>query len=49
MLAYPPGPHQFSPRMRQAVLYEFAKVDIDDGPPPADMWRDWSTEVRRVV
>ena len=26
-----------------------AKVDIDDGPPPADMWRDWSAEVRRRV
>lgn len=38
-----------SQRMRQAVLYEFAKVDINDGPPPADMWRDWSAEVRAVA
>ena len=30
----------YSDRLRMAALYEFAAVDINDGPPPADMWRD---------
>jgi hypothetical protein len=32
-----------------AALYEFARVDIHDGPPPTDMWRDWSEQVREVA
>ena len=31
------------------MLYEFARKDINDGPPPSDMWRDWSAEVRRIA
>ena len=42
------GPN-FSDRLRLAVLYEWARTQIDDGPPPVDdMWRDWSEEVRAV-
>lgn len=35
-----------SDRMRLAVLHEWVRHDINDGPPPSDMWRDWSEEVR---
>lgn len=35
-----------SDRMRLAVLHEWVRKDVNDGPPPADMWRDWSEEVR---
>jgi hypothetical protein len=32
--------------IRQAVLFDFIKKNVDDGPPPADMWQDWSEELR---
>jgi hypothetical protein len=38
-----------SDRIRQAVLYDFRKQDLDrtqEEPPCADMWRDWSAELR---
>jgi hypothetical protein len=37
------------PHIRQALLYDFCKTDLDQtrlDPPQADMWRDWSEEVR---
>ena len=36
--------HNRSRQVRQAVLYDFCRADLDDvqdEPPPADMWRDW--------
>ena len=35
-----------SDRMRLAVLHEWVRKDVNDGPPPHDMWRDWSEAVR---
>ncbi len=43
--------HNRSRQIRQAVLYDFRKKDIEitaDEPPQEDMWRDWSDEVREV-
>ena len=37
------------PTIRQALLYDFCKSDLDStrsDPPQADMWRDWSAELR---
>lgn len=37
------------PTIRQALLYDFCKTDLDTtrlDPPQADMWRDWSAELR---
>ena len=36
--------HNRSRQVRQAVLYDFRRADlqaVQDEPPPADMWRDW--------
>ncbi|MCY4115993.1 MAG: phytanoyl-CoA dioxygenase family protein [Caldilineaceae bacterium] len=36
--------HNRSRQVRQAVLYDFCRADLDeiqDEPPPADMWRHW--------
>jgi hypothetical protein len=47
-LAHTAG-HNRSRQIRQAVLYDFRKKDIEqtvDEPPQKDMWRDWSEEVR---
>ena len=36
--------HNRSSQVRQAVLYDFCRADLDavqDEPPPDDMWRDW--------
>ena len=36
--------HNRSRQVRQAVLYDFSRADLEkiqDEPPPADMWRDW--------
>ena len=30
------------------MLYDFVKKNVDDGPPKADMWADWSTELREA-
>ena len=41
--------HNYSCRIRQAVLYDFRRTDLEavqDQPPPEDMWRDWSQEMR---
>ena len=41
--------HNRSRQIRQAVLYDFRKKDIEqtvDVPPHEDMWHDWSEEVR---
>lgn len=39
------------PAIRQALLYDFCKTDLDRtrlDPPQADMWRDWSDALRRA-
>ncbi len=47
--------HMASPnttsRIRQAVLYDYLKQDIEqtqEEPPQKDMWRDWSEEMRAL-
>jgi hypothetical protein len=40
-----------SDRIRQAVLYDFRKQDLDrtqEEPPCPDMWRDWSAELQAI-
>ena len=39
----------YSQLIRQAVLFDFIKKNVDDGPPPEDMWQDWSDELRSVA
>ena len=44
--------HNYSSRMRQAVLYDFCRTDLDRArldPPQEDMWRDWSPQVRNTA
>ena len=48
--------HMASPntsrQLRQAVLYDFLKKDIEQTqqePPQKDMWRDWSAEMRAIA
>lgn len=41
--------HNYSDVIRQAVLYDFTRTDLDTcrmDPPQADMWRDWSAGLR---
>ena len=41
-----------SRQLRQAVLYDFLKQDIEQTqqePPQKDMWRDWSDEMRTIA
>ena len=41
--------HNYSNVIRQAVLYDFNRTDLDTcrlDPPQQDMWRDWSDEVK---
>ena len=43
--------HNYSGVMRQAVLYDFSRTDLDRcrmDPPQENMWRDWSDEVRNT-
>ena len=43
--------HNYSSRIRQAVLYDYCKRDLEtyqDEPPCADMWQHWSAELRAV-
>ena len=43
--------HNYSDRIRQAVLYDFRRTDLEEIqglPPPRDMWRDWSEDLREV-
>ena len=38
-----------SRQLRQAVLYDFVKKDLEETqqePPQEEMWRDWSEEMR---
>ena len=47
-LAHAAG-HNHTDVMRQAVLYDFTKTDLDDcrrDPPQDEMWRDWSEALR---
>jgi hypothetical protein len=47
-LGHNPGTNWAGQNIRQAVLFDFIKENVDDGPPPADMWRDWSEELRQA-
>ncbi|MEO2175251.1 MAG: phytanoyl-CoA dioxygenase family protein [bacterium] len=41
--------HNYTHVIRQAVLYDFKRTDLDTcrmDPPQDDMWRDWSNELR---
>ena len=41
-----------SRQLRQAVLYDFRKKDIEQTqqePPQKDMWRDWSGKMRAIA
>lgn len=41
--------HNYSSVIRQAVLYDFCKTDLDEArtrPPDDDMWRDWSDALK---
>ena len=43
--------HNYSETIREAVLYDFSRTDLDLcrlDPPQADMWRDWSEETRHA-
>ncbi len=43
--------HNYSDVMRQAVLYDFCKTDLDVArtiPPDNDMWRDWSEALQEA-
>eukprot|EP01048_Picozoa_sp_COSAG05_P012807 COSAG05_NODE_1312_length_5217_cov_2.233685_5_plen_382_part_00 len=39
----------FQDTLRLAVLYDFVSTQSNDGPPPADMWRDWGVPVQRAA
>ncbi len=44
--------HNYSKDIRQAVLYDFTRKDLDIlrlDPPQEDMWRDWSDDVKENV
>lgn len=45
-LGHNPGVNYVGQNIRQAALFDFIKKNVDDGPPPDDMWRDWSAELR---
>jgi hypothetical protein len=47
-LGHNPGTNHVAQNIRQAVLFDFIKSNVDDGPPPDDMWRDWSQELRNA-
>ena len=43
--------HNYSAVIRQAVLGDFSKIDLDTtrmDPPQADMWRDWSDTIKHA-
>ncbi|MDE0449883.1 MAG: phytanoyl-CoA dioxygenase family protein [Spirochaetaceae bacterium] len=43
--------HNYSSHIRQAVLYDYCKRDlqqVQDQPPPADMWQHWSSQLRAI-
>ncbi len=42
--------HNYSKSIRQAILYDFNRSDLDTcrmDPPQKEMWRDWSEEVKQ--
>jgi hypothetical protein len=43
--------HNYQSNIRQAVLYDYIKSEkhLDDGPPPEDMWRNWSVDLRAIA
>ena len=44
--------HNYTGRIRQAVLYDYKKRDLEDvqgQPPCADMWQHWSAELRGLA
>jgi len=44
--------HNYSDRIRQAVLYDYCKRDLEqvqDQPPAADMWQHWSPQLRAIA
>ena len=43
--------HNYSSRIRQAVLFDYCKRDLDqvqDQPPSTDMWQHWSPALRAI-
>ena len=43
--------HNYTNKIRQAVLYDFKKKDLDESrtkPPQDDMWGDWSESLKSV-
>ena len=49
-LGHMAGPNT-SKQLRQAVLYDFCKTDLEttkEEPPQKDMWRDWSPQMRAI-
>ena len=47
-LGHNPGTNHVGVNIRQAVLFDYIKSNVNDGPPPVDMWRDWSEELRNA-
>lgn len=47
-LCHCPGQNRSGLNLRQAVLYDYIKTNVDDGPPHEDMWHDWSEELRQA-
>ena len=43
--------HNYQSNIRQAVLYDYIKNEehLVDGPPPEDMWQDWSADLRAIA
>ncbi len=42
--------HNYSDKIRQAVLYDFTRTDLDTcrmDPPQENMWRDWSEKLQK--
>ena len=47
-LGHNPGTNWVGQTVREAALFDFIKKNVDDGPPPEDMWRDWSDELKQA-
>ena len=43
-----PGQNRSGLHLRQALLHDFVKINVDDRPPKECMWEDWSAEVRNA-
>lgn len=51
-LGHEAAPNFRGSRIRQAILYDFSREDMqamDSKPPSASMWRDWSKEVQQLA